>query len=100
MGIRGEWLCLRLLEALDVVATLKLPTWQVSAMTFLTRLGVLRLTGGDMAECGLPARQCQQERAYLRSTRYRVTWVRRCSRPTGMPKCAPPGGWATGRWWC
>ena len=44
----------------EVVATLKPPTWQVSAMTFLTRLGVFRLTGGDMAECGLPARQCRR----------------------------------------
>jgi pimeloyl-ACP methyl ester carboxylesterase len=48
----------------EVVATLKPPTWQVSAMIFLTRLGVFRLTGGDMAECGLPARQCKEEEAY------------------------------------
>ena len=46
------------------VATLKPPNWQVGAMTFLTRLGVFRLTGGDMAECGLPARQCKEEQAY------------------------------------
>ena len=58
----------------EVVATLKPPAWQVGAMTFLTRLGVFRLTGGDMAECGLPAQQCKEEQAYLRSTRYRVTW--------------------------
>ena len=58
----------------EVVATLKPPAWQVGAMTFLTRLGVFRLTSGDMAECGLPAQQCKEEQAYLRSTRYRVTW--------------------------
>jgi pimeloyl-ACP methyl ester carboxylesterase len=29
----------------EVVATLKPPNWQVSGMTFLTRLGVFRLTG-------------------------------------------------------
>jgi hypothetical protein len=27
-----------------------------------------------MAECGLPAQQCKEEQAYLRSTRYRVIW--------------------------
>jgi pimeloyl-ACP methyl ester carboxylesterase len=37
----------------EVVATLKPPTWQMSAMTFLTWLGVFRLIGGDMAECGV-----------------------------------------------
>jgi pimeloyl-ACP methyl ester carboxylesterase len=58
----------------EVVATLKPPAWQAGAMTFLTRLGVFRLTGGDMADCGLPARQCKEEQAYLRSTRHAVTW--------------------------
>ena len=58
----------------EVVATLKPPTWQVSAITFLTRLGVFRVTGGDMAGCGLPVQQCKEAQAYLRSTRYRVTW--------------------------
>jgi pimeloyl-ACP methyl ester carboxylesterase len=57
-----------------VVATLKPPAWQVGTMTFLTRLGIFRLGGGDMAECGLPARQCKEEQAYLSSTRYRITW--------------------------
>jgi pimeloyl-ACP methyl ester carboxylesterase len=47
----------------EVAATLKLPAWQVGAMTVLTRLGVFRLTGGDMAECGLPAHQCKEEQA-------------------------------------
>jgi pimeloyl-ACP methyl ester carboxylesterase len=58
----------------EVAATLKPSAWQVGTMTFLTRLGVFRLTGGDMAECGLPAHQCKQEQAYRRSTNYRVTW--------------------------
>jgi len=58
----------------EVVATLKPPAWQAGAMTFLTRLGVFRLTGGDMAECGLPVQQCKEEQAYLRSTRHAVTW--------------------------
>jgi|SRR5215217_2393361 len=58
----------------EVVATLKPPTWKVGAMTFLTRLGVFRLTGGDMADCGLPTQQCKEKQAYLRSTRYRITW--------------------------
>jgi pimeloyl-ACP methyl ester carboxylesterase len=65
----------------EVVATLKPPAWQVGAMTFLTRLGVFRLTGGDMADCGLPARQCKEEQAYLRSTRYRVIWGREMLAP-------------------
>ena len=65
----------------EVVATLRPPAWQVGAMTFLTRLGVFRLTGGDMAECGLPAQQCEEEQAYLRSTRYRVTWGREMLAP-------------------
>jgi pimeloyl-ACP methyl ester carboxylesterase len=58
----------------EVAATLKQPAWKVSAMTFLTRLGVFRLTGGSMTGCGLPAQQCNEEQAYLRSTRYAVTW--------------------------
>src|SRR5829696_9164849 len=58
----------------EVVATLKPPAWQVGAMTFLTRLGVFRLSGGDMTECGLPTQQCKEEQAYLHSTRYKVTW--------------------------
>jgi pimeloyl-ACP methyl ester carboxylesterase len=58
----------------EVAATLKPSAWKVGAMTFLTRLGVSRLTGGDMADCGLPAQQCKEEQAYLRSTRYRITW--------------------------
>jgi len=58
----------------EAVATLKPPAWKVGAMTFLTRLGVFRLTGGDMTGCGLPARQCEEEQAYLLSTGYRVTW--------------------------
>jgi pimeloyl-ACP methyl ester carboxylesterase len=58
----------------EVAAKLKPPAWQVGAMTFLTGLGVSRLTGGDMAACGLPAQQCKEEQAYLRSTRYRITW--------------------------
>ena len=76
----------------EVVATLKPPTWQVSAMTFLTRLGVFRLTGGDMAECGLPARQCQEERAYLRSTRYRVTWGQEMLAPNRDAQVRATGG--------
>jgi pimeloyl-ACP methyl ester carboxylesterase len=58
----------------ELVATLKPPAWQAGAVTFLTRLGVFRLTGGDMAGCGLPARQCEEEQAYLLSTRHAVTW--------------------------
>jgi pimeloyl-ACP methyl ester carboxylesterase len=58
----------------EVTATLRPPAWQVGAMTFLTRLGIFRLTASDMAECGLPAQQCKEEQAYLRSTRYRMTW--------------------------
>jgi pimeloyl-ACP methyl ester carboxylesterase len=65
----------------EVVATLSPPAWQVGAMTFLTRLGVFRLTGGDMADCGLPAQECKEEQAYLRSTRYRVTWGREMLAP-------------------
>jgi len=58
----------------EVVATLRPPAWQVGAMTFLTRLGIFRLSSVDMAGCGLPEQQCKEEQAYLRSTRYRVTW--------------------------
>jgi pimeloyl-ACP methyl ester carboxylesterase len=76
----------------EVVATLKPPTWQVSAMTFLTRLGVFRLTGGDMAECGLSARQCKKERAYLRSTRYRVTWGQEMLAPDRDGQVRATGG--------
>lgn len=58
----------------EVAATLKPPAWQVHAMTFLARLGVTRLTGGDMSECGLPVRQCKEELAYFASTQHAVTW--------------------------
>jgi pimeloyl-ACP methyl ester carboxylesterase len=58
----------------EVVATLRPPAWKVGTMTFLTRLGVFRLIGGDMVGCGLPARHCNEEQAYLLSTRYRITW--------------------------
>ena len=58
----------------EVVATLKPPAWQVSALTFLTGLGFFRLTTGDMTACGLPVQKCREAQAYLRSTRYRVTW--------------------------
>jgi len=58
----------------EVAATLKRPAWQVGAMTFLTQLGVTRLTSGDMAECGLPVRQCKEEQAYFATTRHSVTW--------------------------
>jgi hypothetical protein len=76
----------------EVVATLKPPTWQVSAMTFLTRLGVFRLTGGDMADCGLPARQCLEEQAYLRWTRYRMTWGQEMLAPDRDAQVRATGG--------
>ena len=76
----------------EVVAALKPPNWQVSAMTFLTRLGVFRLTGGDMAECGLPARQCKEEQAFFRSTRYRVTWGQEMLAPDRDAQVRATGG--------
>jgi pimeloyl-ACP methyl ester carboxylesterase len=76
----------------EVVATLKPPNWQVNAMTLLTRLGVFRLTDGDMAECGLPARQCKEEQAYFRSTRYRVTWGQEMLAPDRDAQVRATGG--------
>ena len=76
----------------EVVATLKPPNWQVSAMTFLTRLGVFRLTGGDMAECGLPAQQCKEVQAYFRSTRYRMTWGQEMLAPDRDAQVRATGG--------
>ena len=76
----------------EVVSTLKPPAWQVGAITFLTRLGAFRLTGGDMAECGLPARQCKEEAAYLRSTRYRVTWGQEMLAPDRDAQIRATGG--------
>ena len=76
----------------EVVATLKPPTWQVSAITFLTRLGVFRFTGGDMAECGLPAQQCKEVQAYFRSTRYRVTWAQEMLAPDRDAQVRATGG--------
>ena len=35
----------------------------------LARLGVLRLTGGSFANCGLPARQCAEEAAWSYTTK-------------------------------
>ena len=48
----------------EVVATLGPPTWQVSAVAFLTQLGVFRFTGGDIAGCRLPARGCEEVPAF------------------------------------
>jgi pimeloyl-ACP methyl ester carboxylesterase len=76
----------------EVVATLKPPAWRVGAMTFLTRLGVFRLTGGDMAGCELPARQCEEEQAYLRSTRYRQTWGQEMLAPDRDAQVRATGG--------
>ena len=76
----------------EVVAALKPPAWRVGAMTFLTRLGVFRLTGGDMAGCGLPARQCKEEQAYLRSTRYRQTWGQEMLAPDRDAQVRATGG--------
>ena len=76
----------------EVVATLKPPAWRVGAMTFPTRLGVFRLTGGDMADCGLPARQCKEEQAYLRSTRYRQTWGQEMLAPDRDAQVRATGG--------
>src|SRR5215204_2391302 len=76
----------------EVVATLKPPAWQVGAMTFLTRLGVFRLSSGDMAECGLPAQQCKEEQAFFRSTRYRVTWGQEMLAPDRDAQVRATGG--------
>jgi pimeloyl-ACP methyl ester carboxylesterase len=76
----------------EAVATLKPPTWQVDAMTFLTRLGVFRLSGGDMVDCGLPAQQCKEEQAYFRSTRYRVTWGQEMLAPERDAQVRATGG--------
>jgi pimeloyl-ACP methyl ester carboxylesterase len=76
----------------EVVATLTPPTWQVSAITFLTRLGALRITAGEVADCGLPARQCQEEEAYFRSTRFRVTWAREMLAPARDAQVRATGG--------
>jgi len=76
----------------EVVATLKPPAWQVGAMTFLTRLGVFRLSSGDMAECGLPAQQCKEEQAYFRSTRYKVTWGQEMLAPDRDAQVRATGG--------
>jgi len=76
----------------EVVATLKPPAWQVMAMTFLTRLGVFRLTGGDTAECGLPARQCTEVEAYFRATRYRMAWGQEMLAPDRDAQVRATGG--------
>jgi pimeloyl-ACP methyl ester carboxylesterase len=57
----------------EVAAALRPPAWQMRAMAFLARLGVTRLSGGDMSECGLPVRQCKEEQAYFATAQYLVT---------------------------
>jgi pimeloyl-ACP methyl ester carboxylesterase len=57
----------------EVAAALRPPAWQMRAMAYLARLGVTRLSGGDMSECGLPVRQCKEEQAYFATARYLVT---------------------------
>jgi pimeloyl-ACP methyl ester carboxylesterase len=57
----------------EVAAALRPPAWQMRAMAYLARLGVTRLSGGDMSECGLPVRQCKEEQAYFATAQYLVT---------------------------
>src|SRR5215204_881020 len=57
----------------EVAAALRPPAWQMRAMAYLARLGVSRLSGGNMSECGLPVRQCKEEQAYFATAQYLVT---------------------------
>src|SRR4051794_17244350 len=52
----------------EVTATLTGPAWQATAIQLMARLGLFRLTNGDFANCGLPAVQCAEERAFAGST--------------------------------
>jgi len=53
----------------EVTATLTGPAWQAATMRLMARLGLFRLTNGDFTNCGLPAVQCAEERAFASSAR-------------------------------
>jgi len=59
----------------EVTATLTGPAWQATAMRLMARLGLFRLTNGDFANCGLPALQCAEERAFASSSSKWDTWT-------------------------
>jgi len=59
----------------EATATLTGPAWQATAMRLMARLGLFRLTNGDFANCGLPALQCAEERAFASSSSKWDTWT-------------------------
>jgi pimeloyl-ACP methyl ester carboxylesterase len=52
----------------EATATLTGPAWQAFAIRLMARLGLFRLTNDDFANCGLPAVQCAEERAFASSS--------------------------------
>jgi pimeloyl-ACP methyl ester carboxylesterase len=48
----------------QITAALRPPVWQANLMRLAMHLGLLRLTSGNAANCGLPARQCAEFQAF------------------------------------
>jgi pimeloyl-ACP methyl ester carboxylesterase len=66
----------------EVTAAQIPPDWQIRLAPYLARLGILRITMGDLDDCGLPIQQCKEEQAYLASTRYRTIWGQELLEPS------------------
>jgi pimeloyl-ACP methyl ester carboxylesterase len=58
----------------QITAALRPPIWQANLMRLAMHLGLLRLTSGNAANCGLPARQCAEFQAFNVAKRW-DTWI-------------------------
>jgi pimeloyl-ACP methyl ester carboxylesterase len=58
----------------QITAALRPPLWQANLMRLAMHLGLLRLTSGNAANCGLPARQCAEFHAFNVARRW-DTWI-------------------------
>jgi pimeloyl-ACP methyl ester carboxylesterase len=56
----------------QLAAALRPPPWQANLMRLAMHLGLLRLTSGDVADCGLPARQCAEFQAFNVAKRWDI----------------------------
>jgi pimeloyl-ACP methyl ester carboxylesterase len=58
----------------SITASLRPPVWQANLMRLAMHLGLLRLTSGKVANCGLPVQQCAEFQAFNVTKRW-DSWV-------------------------
>ena len=76
----------------EVVGDSKPPTWQVMAMTLLTRLGALRITAAIWQGAGCRRGNVRKWKHIFASTRYRVTWGQEMLAPDRDAQVRATGG--------